>query len=83
MFFQASVRGKAGLLLAGSLRFCAALVFLPGSMQDRMTSEFGVVTRVLASSRFFQIGKTLEPAPKTFSEPYFMPSVLINGNAQR
>ena len=35
MFFQASVRGKAGLLLAGGLCFCAALVFLPGSMQDR------------------------------------------------
>jgi len=48
-----------------------------------MTSELGVVISVFASRRFFQIGRTLEPAPKTFSEPTFIPSVLKSGRAQR
>src|SRR6266436_4766533 len=47
-----------------------------------MTSELGAVTRALASRRFFQMGSTLYPAPNTLSEPLFMPSVLINGNAR-
>src|SRR6476620_2982447 len=34
----------------------------------------------LASRRFFQTGRTLYPEPNVFSEPTFMPSVLISAH---
>jgi hypothetical protein len=46
-----------------------------------MTSEFGVVTRVRALSRSFQTGKTLQPDPKTFSEPSFIAYEINGGRA--
>ena len=49
----------------------------------QITSEFGVVTSVSASRRFFHTDSTLYPAPKVFSEPTFIPSALISGRAQR